>query len=245
MCFLFTSICKWFSLYKHTIMIAAVVGIITGVIAGLIVYFILHSSQKREQVQLHIEAMSQIVEVPSPFENGVKYFVEKNEFEFGKIIEQADSAIQKKDYDIAEKWYNIALEFAINSKKDKLIGLSLWGISYIKGIRDDKKGELNTLSQALKHIKKTKDENLLSVGYFVLGLCMADIGKFHKAVKNYSKAINLNNSIILEKVYNSRGVAYYETGAYDKALVDLNNAIKLNPQYIEAIVQRGIVYRRK
>jgi tetratricopeptide (TPR) repeat protein len=45
--------------------------------------------------------------------------------------------------------------------------------------------------------------------------------------------------------YNERGLAYFDKGEYDKALIDLTQAVKLNRNYADGFYNRGKVYQKK
>jgi tetratricopeptide (TPR) repeat protein len=45
--------------------------------------------------------------------------------------------------------------------------------------------------------------------------------------------------------YNNRGIAYFETQDYDRALADYNAAIRLDPEFAAATYNRGNAYRAK
>jgi tetratricopeptide (TPR) repeat protein len=49
----------------------------------------------------------------------------------------------------------------------------------------------------------------------------------------------------LGTVYNNRGIVYNEKGDYDQAIADLNQALKLKPDYAEAYNNRAIIYAQK
>jgi tetratricopeptide (TPR) repeat protein len=46
-------------------------------------------------------------------------------------------------------------------------------------------------------------------------------------------------------VYNRRGVAYAKKGQYDRAIIDFDQSIELNPRYVRAYVSRGVTYLKK
>jgi tetratricopeptide (TPR) repeat protein len=49
----------------------------------------------------------------------------------------------------------------------------------------------------------------------------------------------------LARAFNNRGIAYRDTREYDRAIQDLDEAIRLDPNYARAFGNRGIAYGRK
>jgi len=68
-----------------------------------------------------------------------------------------------------------------------------------------------------------------------------------KAVENYSEAIRLLDpaSPNLATAYSSRGFAYMKAEAYDSAIADFNQVIRLDPDPAEAYNNRGYAYAGK
>ena len=52
-----------------------------------------------------------------------------------------------------------------------------------------------------------------------------------------------NDAVILATALNNRAAAYFSQGRLEEAIQDLNQAVKLNPNYAHAFVHRGEVYR--
>ena len=50
---------------------------------------------------------------------------------------------------------------------------------------------------------------------------------------------------MLVRAYNSRSVAYYHKTWYDLAITDLGEAIKLDPNYATAYVNRAFAYKEQ
>lgn len=66
------------------------------------------------------------------------------------------------------------------------------------------------------------------------------VGDCKKAVEDYTKAIALNKNI--PQFYNNRGYTYMRLREYANAFVDENTAIMLDPNYIQALLNRGDLY---
>jgi tetratricopeptide (TPR) repeat protein len=57
-----------------------------------------------------------------------------------------------------------------------------------------------------------------------------------------AKDFSATNSYNTYLTYLRCGVAYWEMGEYDRALVDLDEAIRLNPEYAGSYYERGLVH---
>ena len=80
----------------------------------------------------------------------------------------------------------------------------------------------------------------ISVAYVNRGSYNFNNASYDEAIRDYSKAIELDTSYAL--AYYNRGIAYYSVGKPDYAIIDFNKAIQLNPGYVNAYNNRGIAY---
>ena len=83
----------------------------------------------------------------------------------------------------------------------------------------------------------TKEEPLNAEEYFGKGLGWAELTNFHKAIKNYDKAIELDPQYA--NAYNNRGIAKKNLGDYAGAIADYDKAIELDPQNAYVYVERA------
>ena len=108
--------------------------------------------------------------------------------------------------------------------------------SVAEGLReaiDKMQSQANPLSDVSK-------EEILSDSVFQQGNILVVLTQINKAIERYSYAIELNPNHI--HAYNNRGIAYGNTGAFDRALEDFNTAIELNSSYANAYTNRGTVH---
>ena len=83
--------------------------------------------------------------------------------------------------------------------------------------------------------------NLLSAkDYFDKGNYSYDIGSCQQAVIDYSKSIELDSTHA--ETFNNRAYTYMRMQNYKNAAVDLDKAIKLRPNYVNALINRGDIY---
>jgi tetratricopeptide (TPR) repeat protein len=68
------------------------------------------------------------------------------------------------------------------------------------------------------------------------------ISAFEQSNENIDLTIESLTKAIAEAYYN-RGLAYLNSGDYDKAITDFNKAIELNPVYVDAYYYRGLAYQ--
>ena len=83
-----------------------------------------------------------------------------------------------------------------------------------------------------------QEEPLNAEEYFGKGLGWTELTNFHKAIKNYDKAIELDPQYA--NAYNNRGVAKKNLGDYAGAIADYDKAIELDPKFAMAYNNRGI-----
>jgi tetratricopeptide (TPR) repeat protein len=69
-----------------------------------------------------------------------------------------------------------------------------------------------------------------------------DARQYDCAIKLYSRVIQLAPD---SEVLDARGNAFLQTGAYDRALADYMEAIRLDPNYAQAFIDRGAAYYMK
>ena len=100
--------------------------------------------------------------------------------------------------------------------------------------------EMNAAEQK-EEKQREKEELLTAQDYFRRGFRASSEGHTQEAVKEYSKAIELDPSFA--SAYHNRGILYNKLGEQQKALDDYNKAIELDPSYAFAYNGRGNVYR--
>jgi tetratricopeptide (TPR) repeat protein len=76
--------------------------------------------------------------------------------------------------------------------------------------------------------------------YFQQGDYEYDQGNCSQAIADYTQSIQLNSQDV--QVYNNRAYTYKLLHQYDKALPDLDKAIAIRPDYVNALMNRGDIY---
>lgn len=79
-----------------------------------------------------------------------------------------------------------------------------------------------------------------AMDYFELGNYDYDIGNCTKAITDYTNSINLDSKN--PQVYNNRAYTYMRLRNFKSALPDLDKALSLNPNYIQALMNRGDIH---
>ncbi len=76
-----------------------------------------------------------------------------------------------------------------------------------------------------------------------------DKGKWNEAIIEYSEALNMKTDLMqkgdLIRIYSNRAAAYNNIGEYDKAIVDCDAAIKLDPEALFPYINRSFSYYYK
>ena len=82
-----------------------------------------------------------------------------------------------------------------------------------------------------------------AIAYYNRGVDCCIVGSYEEAIKDYSKAIELDGKFI--PAYYNRGIAYCEKGSYEEAIKDYSKAIELDGKFAHAYYGRGNVYYKK
>ena len=79
-----------------------------------------------------------------------------------------------------------------------------------------------------------------AMDFFLQGDYDYDTGNCTKAIAGYTKSIELNSKY--PQAYNNRAYTYMRLRDYKSALPDLDKALALNPNYIQALMNRGDIH---
>ncbi len=84
----------------------------------------------------------------------------------------------------------------------------------------------------------------LALAYFVHGSACLNLGQYDRAITDYSKALSLRPDLGVD-VYGLRGLAYHRKGDDDNAVADYDALLKLTPNDVGALLNRGDALRNK
>ena len=126
---------------------------------------------------------------------------------------------------------------------------------------------MHILDEEAEELKKAQERVKLNpndaMAYLNRGDCFFDLDKFENALADYKKIVELDPSFsdVAEKVqiltdiknyseeiktdpndewlYNKRGLAYHRLQKFRKAIEDFRTAVKINPKFTEAYLNRG------
>ena len=87
-----------------------------------------------------------------------------------------------------------------------------------------------------KHIEEPSDP----AGYLDRGNRYSRNGVYHKAIEDYTKAIELDPKFA--EAYYHRGCSWYEVDKFEDSISDLSKAIEINPSADHYYGQRALVY---
>ncbi len=76
--------------------------------------------------------------------------------------------------------------------------------------------------------------------YYNMGLCLSRLGQPAEAIEYYTKALSFDQNLIQPLV--SRGWAYSKLEKYDQALVEINRALRQNPDDPKILYNFGAIY---
>jgi tetratricopeptide (TPR) repeat protein len=180
----------------------------------------------------------------------------------GDLIDQADDALTKGDYNtaitkydqlirrypkLAPAYLNRGLAYQRKGDYDKAIANYNEAIRlepesantyHNRGNAFQLKGDLNA---ALADYDKAIQLNpKVANAYGDRGNVYTSKGKFTEAIRDYDEAIRLDAQNPL--AYFARGYLYQQKGDFDKAIADLDKAIKLDPKLLGAYQNRAFIY---
>ena len=95
-------------------------------------------------------------------------------------------------------------------------------------------------------IELDSDPNLVIQAYVHRGLAYQRIGEFKRAIDDFTSLIEIGyNDIIRADGYGYRGSVHRQKGEFDCATKDFGKAIELNPNHINALYDRALIYMRE
>ena len=99
--------------------------------------------------------------------------------------------------------------------------------------------------ESLKVIKDVIEQKVKREAaiYFFKGISFEKKGQYDQAIKDYTKAIEVNPRFA--GAYSNRGRAYDKEGQFDQAIKDFTKAIEVNPRFAGAYYNRGLAYKHK
>jgi len=82
----------------------------------------------------------------------------------------------------------------------------------------------------------------LADAYFNRGLAYGQLGKYQKALADYTQALSLDPNLV--DAYFNRGIVHNRLGESQQAIADYTQALSLDPNLVDAYFNRGIVHNR-
>lgn len=171
--------------------------------------------------------------------------------EYTKFVEAAigndDTDIQpisETDKDYAQAKYLSALILLKNEKYSEAIDAITNAIEYISDskyyfLRAEAYSKLRNYEAAHDDYRRAKNHKDTITYQYAFAQNLLNQDKYKDAIKIYSKLIKISNKA---KYFYSRSLAYFKDQDYDKAIEDLDCAIKIDPRNTEYIGQRGMIY---
>ncbi len=109
--------------------------------------------------------------------------------------------------------------------------------------------ELGEHGKAIELFKKCIEvgqlsNSSLSRTYRNIGIASSRSEQYHRAIRNYDKALSHNPDDPWDD-YVNRGNAWSSLGEYEKSLLDYERAFKVKPHYNEAYYNRGVVFEKQ
>ena len=140
--------------------------------------------------------------------------------------DKGEAYFESEEYEKAEYHFTEALKTDANN----------WKIIYNLARC---KEELRKYEEAITLYSRSMDWQVTNAAYLGRARCFEKRDYVKGAIMDYSSALELNERNNFEAYY-GRGRCYVKTLKYYKALDDLNHAINLQPDYINAYYHRSI-----
>lgn len=189
----------------------------------------------------------------------------KKDSEYDQAYQKALYFIDKKEYEKALPYLEIAIKTDISSLKARAYFQSgfCYGKlkSYAKAIEAYKQairidpddaithynlgvayGELGFYKDAIEAYKQAirLDPDDANIFYYNLGYAYSDIGNYTRAIEAYKQAIRIDPDYA--KAHNNLGVTYGKLGNYTKAIEAFKQAIRIDPDATDAHGGLGLTY---
>jgi tetratricopeptide (TPR) repeat protein len=149
-----------------------------------------------------------------------------------KILEQAKTSIEKKEYDVAIK--DLTSIISVEPKNDEAYAQR----SRAYYLRSYLRNDLNNALADAENSLKLNSKNVIALN--IRGLIKLEQKDIDGALADFTKAINIDPSYV--KAYLNRTRILRARKQFDEALADFNAAIKIDPKSGYAYLNRGLVY---
>jgi len=135
------------------------------------------------------------------------------------------------DLSEAEKNARIALQFANDSKNEKLAGLAHVRLGEVAFLQDSLSKSEKEYAFAIPLLKQSGEFNQLIATYLSIGNMNVEKGNYPEAMINYLEGLKLSSDVhdsaYLSRLYNNLGVVYINLEEYEKALEYYSKALSL------------------
>ena len=160
-----------------------------------------------------------------------------------RVFEQGESSMKARDYAKAVKAFSRALELFQPTDRNYHVVMVSRAHAYFK------MGDLNASWTDVKSVMahQSLDGETRATGLVIRGMINLRRNREQEALRDLTNAIKTqHDSMPLRAVsFAQRGVAYISVGEVDKAVSDLNQAVRLDHQSPVAYAGRGLAHLRK
>lgn len=119
----------------------------------------------------------------------------------------------------------------------KTINYYVWPVRGEMEDSEDSSLEKDPITAATEEIERNPDD---ARAYYNRGVEYQDINEFDEAIKDYTRAINLDLKCV--PAYYDRSICYMMLGEYDEAIADISRVIELSPDNEKGYICRAYIY---